>query len=1096
MTKNLCLVSLMPKKQRQNHLKRIMKLSVLLLCIAFSVFARPADSQNVRVSLDKQNVPVHNILDTIEKQTEYLFLYNKKNVDVNRRTSISVSDQTVSNVLSEIFKGTDISFTMEGKHIVLVQNEKNGISDGMQQKGKTITGIIKDKNGEPIIGANVVVKGTTNGTITDTDGKYTLSGVSEKDILTTSYIGYLTKDIPVKGQQNIDIFLDEDTQNLEEVVVVGYGAIRKVDLAGSVAVLNNKNFKDQPIKEVAEALQGRVSGVQVQHSGVPGGSIKVRVRGASSINRSNDPLYVIDGVVRESGLTGINPEDIQSMQILKDASSTAIYGSRGSNGVVLITTKTGQSNQRIISFDAQVGTSAVPKRYDILNPYEYALAVQEVKDPNAFTAEEIQAYKDGTAGIDWQDMLFRNAVTQDYKLAISNGNKDAQYYLSANYMNQEGILENTDSKRYTVRANITSDLTRWLHITADVNASHNTQKSIGFGAGKGNPIWVAANYSPTMSILNDQGNYNKDPYNCLGTNPKATLDYPSEGISSIVNGHIDLRFKILPGLTFTTTNGIDYYDGKSYSLWTKRSSPDGTASNGMTNSDSYRMLLQTSNNLTYMGSWNKHNLTATVVYEATQSENRNLGISGSNMALESVGWWNAKMPKSLTGSNGYSKWTLLSGIARILYNYDERYLLTSTLRADGSSKFTGKKWGYFPSAAVAWNLGNEAFMKEQNILQNTKIRASLGVVGSQAIGSYSTLGLMSTTSYTFGTGTLYNGYWVNTLPTPNVSWEKNRQLDLGIDFSMFDRRLSVSFDYFNKKTIDGLLTKSIPAYNGGGSFWVNKGKVSNRGLDLSITGHIFQDEAFNWSSTLTGTYLKNKVLSLDGEDFIITGSAPSLFDSDICRVEVGYPIGSFYGYVYEGLDEQGRYKYKDVDNDGAITAKDKQHLGKSLPTFTLGWNNQLSWKNWDLNIFINGSFGAKKLNMIEFSMANMFGDTQFITLRDAYFNNFDKKGQDAPYASLKAEGNKPYPGSSRWLESADYVRLENISLSYNLSRNVSKIADFRFTVSAQNLFTISGYNGLDAAGIAFSDNVDVYNGFDFGAYPTPRTITFGVRMNF
>lgn len=1091
----LCPHLFVPKKHRLKHTGRIMKISgALFLAATFSLFAENAESQNAKITLNRQHITISEVLNSIEEQTDYLFLYNKKNLDVNRYTNISSTDESVADVLKKVFENTNISFQLEGKHIILKKDER---TTSTQQKGISVSGKVVDNKGETIIGANIIVSGANTGTTTDLDGQFVLNDIPESAVLQVSYIGYLTQDIRANSKMPLTIVLFEDSQNLDEVVVVGYGAVRKADLAGAVSVLDSKSFKDQPIRQVSEALQGRVSGVQVQNSGIPGGSVKIRIRGAGSINRTNDPLYVVDGIVRESGLDGINPDDIQSLQILKDASSTAIYGSRGSNGVVLISTKTGKINQRIISFDAQIGISSSPKRYDLLKPYEYALAIREYKDPNAFTEDEMTAYKNGTAGVDWQDEIFRNAITQDYKIAISNGTKAAQYYLSANYMGQDGILENTNTKRYAIRSNITSDLTEWLHLTADLNASHNITKGSSFDAGKGNPIWIAANYSPTMSIFNEKGNYNKDPFNCLGTNPRATLDYPSESMYDIVNGHIDLRFTVLPGLTFTTTNGMDYYDQKSYYMSTSKASPDGTASNGMSNSDSYRFLLQTSNNITYNGKWNKNSLTATAVYEAIQSESRGLGISGSNLPIESVGWWDAQMPKSLTGSNNYSKWTMTSAVARVLYNYDERYLVTGTFRADGSSKFSGNKWGYFPSAAFAWNAGNESFMKNQSFIENLKLRASFGLVGSQAISPYSTLGTMSTTSYAFGTGTLYNGYWNFNVPTPDVSWEKTRQLDLGFDFSMFNHRLSVSFDYFDKKTIDGLLTKTIPAYNGGGSYWVNNGRVSNKGVDFSVTGHIFQTNNFTWSSTLTGTYLKNEVLSLDGEDFIITGSAPSLFDSDICRIEVGRSIGSFYGYVWEGLDDEGKNKYKDIDGDGKITSKDKEYLGKSLPSFTLGWNNQFTWKNWDLNLFFNGAFGTKKMNMIEFSMANMYGDTQFITLKDAYYKNFDKLGTGASYASLKAEGNTNYPGSSRWLESADYFRLENISLSYNLSKTVTRFADLRLSISAQNLFTISGYNGLDPAGMAFSSsNVDVYNGFDFGAYPTPRTITFGVKMNF
>lgn len=566
-----------------------------------------------------------------------------------------------------------------------------------QQKNLAITGTIVDASGQPVIGANVLEKGTTNGTITDMDGKFTLT-VSPGAVLKVSYIGYLTCELPVGNRTNLTIELTEDTQALDEVVVVGYGAVRKADLAGSVAIMDSKSFKDQPITQVSDAIQGRVSGVQVENSSVPGGSVKIRIRGAGSINRSNDPLYVVDGIVRESGLTGINPDDIQSMQVLKDASSTAIYGSRGSNGVVLITTKTGKANQREITFDAQVGVSSVYHKYDILSPYEYATALREIKFPNAFTQEEMNAFQNGTAGIDWQDEIFRTGVTQNYKIAISNGNKDIQYYLSANYMGQDGIVDNTSNKRYQVRANVTSDVTSWLHVTADVNASHNVRKGNDFSMGKTNPVWIALNYSPTIEMTDEYGNYTWDPYNSIAANPKGKLELEgNEYLNDVVNGRLDLRFNILPGLTFTTTNGVDYNDAKSYSFNTKKVE---TASS-MGNSDTYRLMLQSSNNITYTGKWNEHALTVTGVYEATSTEGRSLSLNGKSLLTESVGWWDANMATSHTFDNKYYQWGLMSGVGRVMYNYADRYLLTATFRADGSSKFQNKKWGYFPSVAVA-----------------------------------------------------------------------------------------------------------------------------------------------------------------------------------------------------------------------------------------------------------------------------------------------------------------------------------------------------------------------------------------------------------
>lgn len=968
----------------------------------------------------------------------------------------------------------------------------------IQQQTITVSGVVMGSDGEPLMGVNVVEKGTTNGTITDLDGKYTLN-VGSNAVLQFSYIGYVSSDIAVNGQRTVNVTMKEDSQNLDEVVVVGYGTVRKADLAGSVSVLDNKAFKDQPIKQVSDALQGRVSGVQVQSSGVPGGTVKIRVRGSGSINRSNDPLYVIDGIVRESGLTGLNPDDIQSMQILKDASSTAIYGSRGANGVVLITTKTGKANTRQITFDAQITAGTVAKRYDTLNAYEFATLYNTYR-ANTFSSDQLSAFQRG-GGTNWQDEIFQTGITQDYKVTFSGGSDKTQYIVSGNYVGQEGVVIENDNKRYQARANVTSQITDWLHMTADVNASHNVRHSGDFSAAKSNIVTQAMNYSPVTSIFNEDGmTYARDKYSSLTNfNPVGRLkEEMGETMQDIVNAHVDLRFNILPGLTFTTSNGIDYSDAKGYSFGTKKVGSQSS----MGNSDAYRMTLQTTNNLTYTGKWDKHALTATAVYEATQSEYRYMGLNGRDLLTESVGWWNVNMASSRTTDNSYSKWGLVSGVARVMYNYDDRYMLTGTFRADGSSKFFNDKWGYFPSVAAAWTITNEEFMKNQNVVQDMKIRASYGLIGSQAIEPYETLGLMSKAMYAFGENSQYTGYWVGqTVATPDLTWETTHQLDLGLDFSILNHRVNISLDYFDKRTKDGLLKQNIPNYDGGGSYWVNAAEISNRGLDFSINAILVDNKDFTWSSTFTGTYLKNEVKNLGGLEFV-AGSSPAagMIPTDgVTRVEVGQPIGAFYGYKWIGLDATGHDAFEDVNKDGKIDSNDRTFIGKANPDFTLGWNNTLSWKNWDLNMFFTGSFGADRLNLVRFTGTAMTGDFAFVTLKEYINDNFDVKGQSARYPSVNVTGNdyQSASTSTKFLESANYFRLDNLSLSYNLPKSVAKFADMRFTLSCQNVFTITKYKGMDPAGISFMNSgVDVNDGIDLGAYPLTRSYTVGVRLNF
>ena len=432
-------------------------------------------------------------------------------------------------------------------------------------------------------------------------------------------------------------------------------------------------------------------------------------------------------------------------------------------------------------------------------------------------------------------------------------------------------------------------------------------------------------------------------------------------------------------------------------------------------------------------------------------------------------------------------------------------MVTGTLRADGSSKFTQDKWGWFPSIAAAWSMGNEPFMQKQNVVQDLKIRASYGVIGSQAIDPYETLGLMKQELYAFGGTSKYTGYWIGqTKATPELSWETTHQFDLGVDFSVLNRRLNVSLDYFDKRTKDGLLKRTIPSYDGGGSYWVNAAEISNRGVDFSVNATIFDTPDFGWNTTINGTYLKNEVKDLAGLDFIsganvVSGMIPT---DGVSRIEVGQPIGSFYGYEWQGLDETGHDTFVDRNEDGIIDSKDRTFIGKANPDFTLGWNNSLRWKNWDLNMFFTGSFGADRLNLLRFTGTAMTGDFAFVTLREYMNDNFATKGQSARYPAVTISGNdyQSASTSTKFLESASYFRLDNISLSYNLPKTVAKFADLRFTFSCQNVFTITGYKGMDPAGISFvnpgTGSIDINDGIDLGAYPLTRSYTFGDRMNF
>lgn len=688
----------------------------------------------------------------------------------------------------------------EGEPVTEVQEDETD-----EGGNRTIKGIIYDEQGETIIGASVLIKGEeTTGTTSDMDGKFTLS-VPQGSTLVISYIGYHPQEIKIRKRTALHVILKEDNQLLEEVVVVGYGTVKKSDLTGSVSGVSTRQFKNQPVKRVENILQGRTPGVEVTAtSGVPGAGMKVRVRGTTSINKSSDPLYVIDGIISSSGLDGINPSDIQSMEVLKDASSTAIYGSRGSNGVILITTKGGSEGKASITFDASVGLSTVRKQYDLLNAYEYATALNDIRGSSTISAEDLEAYKNGTKGINWADLITHTGITQDYRLSISGGNAKVKYLISGNMLDQEAVTIRTDYKRYGIRANIDADVKPWLTISAKMNASSLHKHNDGAN-------WFhITNFSPTMEMKDPEtGIYNRDPYNIAnGSNPYGELmvNY-SDSYSYNLNANLTLLFKIMKGLTFSVQGGYDYDHSPSYSFKSKLEAPG--AINSMNNTSNMHNYWQNTNNLTWQRQFGDHNVTAMAVWEISRSWDTGLQGTGSNLNNESVGYWNIANAAIRNASNSYTEASLASGIIRANYDYKKRYFITAALRADGSSKFQGNnKWGYFPSAAVAWDIAKEKFMSNQHILEQLKLRGSFGVTGNQDIAAYSTLGMLSGATYGWGTSNAYTGYWGNQFPTPDITWEKTYQYDLGVDLSLGG--FNITFDWFKKITKDLLFQNKYP----------------------------------------------------------------------------------------------------------------------------------------------------------------------------------------------------------------------------------------------------------------------------------------------
>ena len=980
------------------------------------------------------------------------------------------------------------SLEVSAQQVGIETDSLNSYEAVLPVKGrKLITGVVKDSQGETIIGATITVKGQNDeGTTTDMDGRFSLE-VPERGVLVVSYMGFTSREVSVHRRTEFEIVLTEDNKVLDEVIVVGYGSMKKSDLTGAVSGISTNRFKDQPVRRVENILQGRSAGVEVTtESGMPGGGMKVRVRGTNSINKSSSPLYVIDGMISPSGMDGLNPDDIQSLEVLKDASSTAIYGSRGSNGVILITTKQGIEGRAIVSVDSSVGFSKLSKQYDLLNPYEYATALNDIRGANTISPQDMEAYRNGSKGIDWIDMVTQTALVQDYKLNVSGGNQKVRYLFSGNVMNQEAVTITANYKRFGLRSNVDADVKPWLTLSTKLNASiihkHN-----------GAANWLSViNYSPTMEMKDPvTGIYNKDPYNLSNaTNPYGELmENYSDNYSYNLSASATLLFKIVDGLTLSIQGGYDYEQSPSYSFRSAKTGPGNI--NGMTNSSQMHNYWQNTNNLSWQKEFNRHSVALNAVWELSQVRDPMLKIEGSNLTNESVGYWNVANAAIRKATNSYKESSMASGVFRLSYNFDKRYFITAGFRADGSSKFQGKnRWGYFPSAAVAWDMAQEKFMKHQQVLKQFKLRGSFGITGNQDIDPYSTLGMLTATNHGWGTSNSFTGYWGDQFPNPDITWEKTFQYDVGLDVSVAG--VSFTVDWFKKNTVDLLFKKQNPRYNGGGTRWVNEGKLNNTGVEFAISASPVQG-TFTWETTLNATYVKNEVIDLAGQDFVLVANRSDLGGA-MEIMKPGYPLGSFYVYEWKGFDENGAnlYRKKDGTLTTSPTADDLVIKGQANPKWIVGWNNSFSWKNWSLNIFFNASTGFSRLNMSRFMTASMMGSSRFVTLRDAYFQGWDyvdDKSQ-AKYPSLTNPDNKVYANSDFWLENASFLKLKNISLSYTFPQSMVKFGTVQLSVSAQDILTITKYQGMDPEVYSGTD------GLDNGAYPIPYGVTFGAKITF
>ncbi len=974
-------------------------------------------------------------------------------------------------------------------------------NETVQQQKKRITGKVVDQNNIPLIGANIIEKGTPNGAVTNIDGEFILN-INEDAVINISYIGYTSQDIDTKGKETFNIILQENVNILDELVVIGYGTVRRGDITTAVSTVSTEDIMERPIISAAQAIQGKAAGVQVvQPSGLPGAGMVVRVRGNTSITASNDPLYVVDGVPTDD-INFLAPADIESMQILKDASSAAIYGSRASNGVVLITTKQGNAGQSKISFNSYLGISKVIKQMKSLNVEQYK---ELMDDLGAVILPE--GLKDQT---DWFSEAFRNGINQNYQVSITSGNDKLRYFLSEGYTDEKGILNVSYYKRYNLRANIDNQIRDWLNINANIAYSDYSNNGIisGTGSNRAGVVLSVIN-TPTYAPIWDPENPGQYYNNFYGAN----ITHPIENMSRTEDnksnsnrllGSFNIKVDFLPNLQFKSTNSIDrvYYHSTNFLDPVKTSygrNQGGTASDNR----SLSTILTFDNILTY---------------NLTLGENHSLNLMGGTSYTSSL-WNNSYMnasfyrtdytPKTLNAANRIdpygtgttaSDWALMSYLGRISYNYASKYLLTANFRADGSSKLSpDKRFGYFPSLSAAWRISSESFMSDIKWIDDLKLRGGWGKTGNQSgISDYAYLQMYDIQRIPWWeTGKDRAVVNINPANMRNrdLTWETTTQSNIGVDFTLLKNRITFTADAYYKYTTNLLMNVPLPGGLDFSNIYRNEGEMENRGFEFGLNTRNIENKDFNWTTDFNMSFNRNKVTKLSLQKIYYFANTSEATSENVVRMTEGKPLGMFWGYVSEGVDpETGDLIFSDLDGNGRITTSDKKYIGDPNPDFVWGMTNDISYKGLSLSLFLQGSYGNDVYNASRYETEGMYNGMNQST---EVIRRWRIPGQitDIPRATSSTDNLR---ASTRFIEDGSYLRLKSLTLSYNIKSSFLdrlKISRLQPYFTAQNLFTLTNYSGFDPEVNQYGGSSTV-QGIDWGTYPQVKTFIFGLNIDF
>ena len=1079
---------------------RIMKLTVILLLGSFIAMSATTYSQNTKLNVSSKNASLIDIFRNIEDQSEFYFYFNKEDVKSKEAVSVDLKDAQINVILDQVLSNTGLEYKIIDRYVVVKEKGAPDPAVTMQRVHK-VAGKVTDSSGATLPGVSVVQKGTTNGTLTDSNGNYSFGSVSENATLVFSFVGMKSLEVSIAGKSSVNAVLVEDSFGIEEVVAIGYGTMKKSDLTGSVASINSDRFQLGSGLTPQQLMKGSISGVSIsQNSGKPGGSNTIRVRGGTSISASNEPLYVIDGVPISTSagvsssklssttdyfdeepvdpLSSLNPNDIESINILKDASSTAIYGSRGANGVILITTKRGKVGKTQIDYNFSTGFSTASKQLDVLSGDAYRSIVNKLG----------LVLDDKGDNANWQDRIERTAATTSNFVSLTGGGEKSNYRVSLGYSDQQGIIKGSDVANFNSRINLThTELDGKLKI--DVNMSYGQQStdqapvSNTVGSEMGSSIlYEAYVFNPTYPIYDAKGNYyNVPPYR---VNPVSYTDELLDNrMSTKFLGNISASYNFIKPLTFQVNGGynVNNIDRNSY---ISKNNLLGNGYNGyvsMQKLDDYSKLLETI--LKYNQKFGKHAIDAMAGYSYQYFYDEGYHEGTSGFLSDAFKWYSIQAATSIEIPTSYAECNkLISMYGRANYNYDDRYLVTATLRRDGSSRFgSDHKWGLFPSAALSWRISKEQFYKS-NVVSDLKLRTSYGVTGSQEIGNYNSLNTLSASS----SGYIVGGQKITiVMPSqyanPDLKWEETAQADIGVDFGLLKDRIRGSLDWYSKKTSDLLLSIDVPSPSYISKQIANVGSVRNSGIELTLNADLVRSKDFGWTAVVNVSHNSNKVLSLSNSKWVGKNmqTAPcqgqGLSGSYAQLIMPGQPLGTFYGKLFTGFDSNGLEQYA---NNGA-----SQVIGCAQPKLSYGFETTFSYKNWSLSMNFHGTEGNDIYNCTRNNQA--------------YLSNLPGRNVFVEAVTSGVSRTQAKVFSSRFIEDGSFLRMDNLTLGYNFKTKNTFLSNARAYVSAQNLFCLTGYKGLDPeVNSEISGTGTAPLGIDYLSYPKARTFSLGINVSF